>query len=490
MLLNEPGQSVALIQGDQYVTELELVEQVSQRKAWLKTLGAGSVAILMDNCIDWVLFDLACMELDLCLLPLPTFFTADQIEHVLAQAGIDYLITDSNARVLKMQGQMDAAVAWLPTSFCDVFYTKFTRTTNAILPEMTAKITFTSGSTGSPKGVCLSKESMFNVAKGLTESIGVEGPTHLCLLPLSTLLENIAGVYAPLLANGRVVLASEEERGFVGSRLLHPERMLKLISKVQPNSIILVPELLMFLVGACASGWQAPSSLVYIAVGGAKVAPDLLANARAMGLPVYQGYGLSECSSVVAINAPGSTPSDVVGKPIPGQLVTTENNQIVAHRNLFLGYVNDPESFYPEKVYTGDLGELIDDGLIVNGRIKNLIINSFGRNINPEWVESELSATGLFTHVVVFGESQPACVALLALRDAALAPQVEVALTSMNASLPDYAQIKGWRVIPSLTTTPQLLTDTGKVKRNAVFEHYQPVIDDIYFSMKSLEKGA
>lgn len=490
MLLEKPTNAVALIQGEHHLTEIELAAQVKERKAWLAQLGVKSVAVLMDNCVEWVLFDLACMELNLCLLPLPTFFSPAQINHALTQAGIEYLISDSNNRTFDIQGESDATVAWVPTSFSNVFYTKLLLNNHAILPEGTAKITFTSGSTGAPKGVCLSKDSMFNVAKGLAEATGIDGPTHLCLLPLSTLLENIAGIYAPLLVNGRVVLASEEERGFVGSRLLHPERMLQLISNTQPNSIILVPELLMFLVGACASGWQAPTSLVYIAVGGAKVAPELLVKARALGLPVYQGYGLSECSSVVAINAPGSEPTDFVGKPLPGQSVTIENNQIVAHRNLFLGYVNDPDSFYPEKVYTGDLGELTDDGLAVSGRIKNLIINSFGRNINPEWVESALIATGLFSHVVVFGESQPACIALLALRDPALEPQVEAALMMINSSLPDYAQIKGWHLIPPLNTMPQLMTDTGKVKRNAVFEHYQPVIDDIYKSMKSLEKGA
>ncbi len=115
------------------------------------------------------------------------------------------------------------------------------------MPTGTNKITFTSGSTGTPKGVCLSNESQWQVARSIDCAFQQDEVNHLCILPLSTLLENIAGIYAPLLHGGTVQLASASARGFEGSRLVNPQALLKLINDVQPTSIILVPDLLMVL---------------------------------------------------------------------------------------------------------------------------------------------------------------------------------------------------------------------------------------------------
>ena len=84
------------------------------------------------------------------------------------------------------------------------------------VPPGTRKITYTSGTTGNPKGVCLSAANQLNVARSLIEATGLTAPRHLCTLPLATLLENIAGVYAPLLAGGtvdEVQIAEQNEHG-------------------------------------------------------------------------------------------------------------------------------------------------------------------------------------------------------------------------------------------------------------------------------------
>ena len=151
----------------------------------------------------------------------------------------------------------------------------------------TQKITFTSGSTGTPKGVCLSLESQLQVATSLYQSIGLEKPNHLCLLPLPVLLENLAGVYAPLLAGGTVNLVPLAELGFSGAQLLEPHKLIAAIERTEPNTLILVPELLTCLVAFAKQGWQAPKSLKFIAVGGAVVSQALIKQARELGLPVY-----------------------------------------------------------------------------------------------------------------------------------------------------------------------------------------------------------
>lgn len=127
-----------------------------------------------------------------------------------------------------------------------------------------------------------------------------------CVLPLATLLENIAGVYLPLSLGATVVLEPLASLGFTGSSQLDIPRLLAVINRVRPHSVILVPELAAVLVSAAETGALDTASFQFVAVGGGKVSPRMLERARAVGLPMYEGYGLSECGSVVALNVPGA----------------------------------------------------------------------------------------------------------------------------------------------------------------------------------------
>src|SRR5690606_31233380 len=112
------------------------------------------------------------------------------------------------------------------------------------VPADTAKITFTSGSTGTPKGVCLSTGQCLQVAASLVTAVGLRAPRHLSLLPLSTLLENIAGVYMPLLADGEVLLPPPVAVGMAGSSGLNPEQLLLALGQWAPQTLILTPQFL------------------------------------------------------------------------------------------------------------------------------------------------------------------------------------------------------------------------------------------------------
>jgi long-subunit acyl-CoA synthetase (AMP-forming) len=396
-----------------------------------------------------------------------------------------------------------------------------------VIDTATQKITFTSGSTGQPKGVCLSAATQWQVAQSLIAAVSPwlqprehahetsPLPRHLCLLPLPTLLENIAGVYAPLFAGGEVWVASAPLRGFEGSRLTDPARLLRLISAVAPKSLILVPELLQFLVHACRQGWQAPSSLQFIAVGGARVAPDLLLMAQQCGLPVFQGYGLSECGSVVALSnynalaanhlsktADGQHLLDSVGKVLPHTQVEIRDGEIYV-KSAFLGYLGDPAATQAAAtdgwVATGDLGFVDADGyLFVQGRRKNLLISSFGRNIHPEWVEGELLKSGLIHQAMVVGDGQPYCAALIVVNPAvlsqlALASGVDAAdetaqelliqgwIDKVNQQLPDYAQVRRWhRVQLPFSTHDQTLTDNHRPRRAQIMMREQAALQRLY----------
>jgi long-subunit acyl-CoA synthetase (AMP-forming) len=148
-----------------------------------------------------------------------------------------------------------------------------------------------------------------------------------------------------------------------------------------------------------------------------------------------------------------------------------------------LGYVGESASWYPAEILTGDLGYFDDRGFLhINGRRKNLLISSYGRNISPEWVESELLSSPVLAEAVVYGDARPWCVALLRPR----LPEtpdylLHVAVSAANAQLPDYAQVKHFlRLDKPLAEIAGLLTENGRPRRDRIEQHYQQQIDALY----------
>jgi long-subunit acyl-CoA synthetase (AMP-forming) len=429
---------------------------------------------------------------------LPTFFSRDQLGHVLGSVPVDAVFTDRPDLVAFLAG--GRVRRWSePGSPGAVGGCTLLQLASSpgvardALPAATGKITFTSGSTGRPKGVCLSNHQLLSQAAALAGAAGLERPRHLCLLPLSTLLENVAGVYTPLLAGGEVVVPGLAEIGFEGSSSLNPRIFLDLLTRQGPDSVILTPQMLQLLVTAAGRGWTPPASLRFVAVGGAGVPPGLLEAAHALGIPAFEGYGLSECASVVSLNVPGASRPGSCGRPLPHVRVVIADGEIRVAGNAMLGYAGEPDSWGQAEIATGDLGYLDADGfLFIDGRKKNLLISSYGRNIAPEWVESEALAEdalgdgarvdGVLAECLVFGDARPWCVALLTPRDTAASdPAIQQSIDRCNARLPDYARIRRWqRLAQPLAASRDLLTENGRPKRQAVAARYRNAIDTLY----------
>ena len=256
------------------------------------------------------------------------------------------------------------------------------------------------------------------------------------------------------------------------------------------ESLILTPELLKALVFLITHHGVELKALRFVAVGGGKVSPELLEKATAIGLPVYEGYGLSECGSVVALNRPSASKPGTVGKPLAHVSVTiAEDGEVMVSGNAYSGYLGEVQSREVQSsemqieqassvlrsVATGDLGYFDDEGfLVINGRKKNLIISSFGRNLSPEWIEAKLSANPTIGQVIVVGDGQPYNVAIVTAAIQSVTPhQINEVVGLINQSLPDYAQIK--YVIPSVqpfTPVNGLLTANGRLKREVIIDTY------------------
>jgi long-subunit acyl-CoA synthetase (AMP-forming) len=473
---------VALDDGRHVVTYGELGPILDAEGDWLAASGER-FALLAGNGIGWAVADLALHLRQLPSVPLPGYFTPQQIQHVLDDAGIDCVLTDDVPRVRELLAGWRIAGTSGRTGL-----TMLSRQLDAAgrprLPAGTVKVTYTSGSTAAPKGVCLGVDELEAVAAslaGATSSLGVE--RHVCLLPLATLLENVGGIYAPLLAGARSVLPSAATTGmsYAGPDVM---RLLGCVASTAPDSLILVPELLRLFVIAAERGWTAPRTLKFVAVGGASVATELLQRAAAVGLPVYEGYGLSECASVVCLNTPDARRPGSVGKPLPHARVRIANDgQLMVSGVTMRGYLGDMPRLPDEEWATGDLGEIDADGFVyVRGRLKNIYITSFGRNVAPEWVEREIALEPAIRHVMVHGEARPYAVALVsASPEGADAATIDRAIAAANRRLPDYAQVRRWARVPEpFSFDNGLLTSNGRLRRRDIVERFGVLLDGLY----------
>jgi long-chain acyl-CoA synthetase len=479
--LNSPQKIVARGSSESLTAEM-LLARCTRLARELSEQNITVLALHGDNSIDWMILDFACQLADVCLIPVPTFFSTEQIEHVFTTVPVDAIMSEQPDIFFPMLPGRDRKNT--STSIGRYRLMLLGAAENDIsLPENTGKITFTSGSTGRPKGVCLSNQQLIKHARALVEAVGLQQPRHLCLLPLSTLLENVGGVYAPLLAGGEIILPSLSEIGFEGSSSLNPQVFVDIIKRYRPDSIILTPQLLTVLVSAAKAGWQPPSSLKFVAVGGGKVSRKLLTQSHQLGIPAYEGYGLSECASVVCLNSAANQKDGSCGKPLSHLTIEIEDGEIVVSGNAMLGYVGEPSSWGKERVFTGDLGSVDADGFLqISGRKKNLLISSYGRNINPEWVESELLAQPAIAECVVFGEARPYCVALVSAgRADESTDSLQRIIDETNSQLPDYARVKKWQRLPRmLCTQDDLMTDNGRPRRAAIAARYAQLIESLY----------
>ncbi len=431
----------------------------------------GPVAFALDNSLAWVLLDLSLIALGRTSVPLPPFFTPPQQCHVLAQTGAAYLITD---QPLAEQEHIETILI-----IGRVLYLYEQHGTTVELPASTAKITFTSGSTGQPKGVCLSQPGMEKLAQSLVDFIGADyAGIHCAILPLAVLLENVAGLYPTLLSGGCYYVKPLASIGFKRNFMPDFDKLACVLEDCSATSIIVVPEILRGLTAALESTGIALPAMKLLAVGGAKVSAELLQKAETLGLPVFQGYGLSEAASVVAFNRPGDNRAGCVGKILPGlDVQLSDDGEILVNHPAFLGYVGDVPA--PERFATGDIGRFDHDGyLYIDGRKSNLLVTAFGRNVSPEWVESELLAHSSIGQAFVFGDAAPSLAALIVPSSTAVSDaDIVMAIDRANRNLPEYAHIRHWSKVMPFTIANQQLTGNGRMQRSNIAKDHKNTME-------------
>ena len=463
--------ATALAGTDQQLGYRTLLRRIIQATAVFEAAGSRVVGLMADNGIDWIVADLAALNARITLVPIPPYFTPSQRRHLMNESDVDTLVIDKRFCGTGEYGDGFEPLAGSIGSLGLLGRSNRQRAHPGRL-DSTAKITFTSGSTGAPKGVCLSFETVDAVSERLRGLLGQMAiDRHLCVMPLATLLENIAGVYVPLMLGATVYVPSLSDLGLYGSSRLDAAKFAQTIEAVSAESLILQPELLRALTTVYDQRGRACPSLRFVAVGGAKVSAADLEAAAAMGIPAYQGYGLSECASVVALNLPDDSRPDSVGRPLPGIRVSiSDGGEILVHGQHMLGYLGE-DGVHGDVIATGDIGYLDGDGfLYVTGRRKNVFITSYGRNVSPEWPEAELLHRPEIAQACVFGEGRPVNTAVIVPAGTDVSgDDLAAAIDSVNRNLPDYARISNWVIAAGpFTCSNGCLTATGKPRRDAV----------------------
>jgi long-chain acyl-CoA synthetase len=362
-----------------------------------------------------------------------------------------------------------------------------------------AELMYTSGTTGEPKGVMLTHRNLVHSVETARQMIPVDPEAKaLSLLPLSHIYEQIAGLLCPLHCGASIV--------YLPSR--QPNIVLRALRREGITALALVPQALQILMSRIereverrghTDHWHrlhrlAPSlpmaarrllfrsvhrelggRLQFLMCGGAYLDPSLAQKWESLGLPVLQGYGMTETAAMVTYGTLRHRRLGTVGQPPPGQEVTIapDGEILVRGKNVGAGYWRNPEAtkqaFRNGWYYTGDLGYLDPDGYLhFKGRKKNVIVLADGMNVYPEDIENRLNLRPEIEEAVVVGLPQVSgLVEVHAVILAADPEGVEEAVRDTNRLLAPHQQVRRYTVW-SGENFPR--THTLKVKRHEVLE--------------------
>lgn len=449
--------AVAIRSGKTTIRYEELVAEIYRLADQLAQRHCQRLGLYLDNGIEWIVADLACAKAGITLVPLPWFFSSQQLQHAVSDAQLDGLILSSESITWSFPGT--TSVEPLNLNLVLQHFSALRRANTK--PHSIVKQSYTSGTTGQPKGIPLTGELIDSVAMSLSETTApLKIESHLGLLPYSTLLENIGGIYVPLLQGKTVHAESAASLGLNSELKIDPMKWATLFQTLRPQSLIVTPQLLKLLCHLCESRAIDGRCLKFIAVGGARAGHELLSQSSKLGLPVFEGYGLTEAASVAFLNTPSNQKTGSVGKALPhvSAHVETDGELIIKFPNLDL-----------PSVATGDKARIDDDGYVfIEGRKKNLIILSTGRNVSPEWIEGEINGKDRVVQSLVFGDDQHALSALI-FAPTADDQQLASLVRRTNKGLPAYARIRQWhRLSKPFSTATKTMTSNGRLRRNQI----------------------
>jgi long-chain acyl-CoA synthetase len=531
-----------------------------------RRIGKGDrVAILSENRPEWTITDLAALALGAVTVPIYSTQTAEQTAYILKDSGARVIAVSTKSqleKVLTIQHhtpveqifvmdavetahaiQLQSLMLQGPTDADPDFDAR----AQSIRPDDLATIIYTSGTTGTPKGVMLTHGNMAcNIAHSMEAfGFGSKDELSVSFLPLSHV-------------TARHVDFALLYRGVVLAYCPDIARLPQVLTEVQPNIFVAVPrvyekirqQVILKTVGfpkaaiyrwALSVGrahraetvadkkpatlsWKIADKLVFSKVragmggkaeefisGGAPLGRELAEWYADIGIPIHEGYGLTETSPVIAVNTPRANKLGTVGKPLPNVEVrmADDGELLVRGPSIFKGYWNSPAeteaAFIGGWFKTGDIGAVDSDGFLsITDRKKDLIKTSGGKFIAPQPIENSLKLNPLIGTAVVIGDRRKFPAVLIApffpvLEDWARANEVEITsretlvahakvqalyegiVEETNQNLARFEKLKRVLIVAEeFSAADGTLTHTFKVRRRGIEDRYRALIDEMY----------
>lgn len=457
----------------------------------------ATVGFCFDDPANWILAVIAAQIAGAVAVPIPKEFTGVQISSFVPN--LNLILTDSKALANKLSELLgpEAIVKEndVPGSGLFLMRGASASCSRLRLPSNAVGVIHTSGSTDNPKGVVISDDGLLSVVRSMSGRLrNLKEVRYASVLPMSLLLEQILGIFIPIFQNGSISVLPPSIPCYTGTQ---PDLLpyLETIKQSRANFAMVPPSFLAELAKRSAANGISPRDcvgpeLALLATGGAPIEPATLRSLKDGGLDVFQGYGLSENTSVVAWTYPGPNSLGSVGTPLTHNEVRITNDGEVEVKGsaLFLGYVSRGE-FAPRNeawLRTGDQGFFDEQGCLhITGRDSNLIVLSSGRNVSPEWVEGKFKSIPSVKDVLLVGHGRPFLSAIILVNkgipcEVALGT-VERFAGEINNGLPEFSRVRAFRALPF---DDRYYSVSGRVLRKQVMEAHKSVVDEIYLSMK------
>ncbi len=532
------------------------------------------VALLSENRVEWAMVDMATLLIGSINVPIYPTLLAEHISFILGDSEPVAVFCSTAAQVAKLDGSLGRIpslrhlVSFEPADRANAMTLdklrelgrvnlasqndEIDRRANAVEPDDVATLIYTSGTTGKPKGVMLTHGNVTgNVLAGL-QVLDVH-PTDTCLsfLPLSHILERMAGQFVMLHAGATICYAESVETVAANMIELSPTVMVsvpRLYEKIYARVLDAassgspLKKKMFFWARGVGARWtdlkvagksvppgleiqrkigdalvfkklrkRTGGKLRFFVSGGAPLNKEIAEFFFSAGLPILEGYGLTETSPVIAVNSFEHFRPGTVGPPVPGCEVKIAADGEILTRSPYVmkGYWRrddaTAETIIDGWLYTGDIGHLDEDGFLhITDRKKDIIVTAGGKNVAPQPVEAELKKSKYVGEAVLIGDKRRFLVALLVPnfetldafahehgidpRDRAfLVRHVEVQrlfadlVHAVNSRLASFEQIKYFRVLDhEFTIDDGQLTPSMKVKRRVVNEKYKATIDEMF----------
>jgi long-chain acyl-CoA synthetase len=555
-----PAYLVEESEGWRSVTWEEAGARVDELTCGFLALGVAKgdrVAVLSRSRLEWTLCDFALASLGAVVVPIYLQSSADDTEHIVSDSGARAVITEGGDETRRV-GELAASLPELELvvqiergadlALDDVVEAgrklaasrpeALHEARSAVAEDDVLTIIYTSGTTGKPKGCVLSHRNFTALTESVARVEGLfqSGDRAILFLPLA---HNFARLVQYCSAGIGVTLAFCPDPANVGRAL----------ATVRPTLFPSVPRLFekaystaraKMEAGRAPNRWLASwavrvggrvaaardsgtptlvalqhriaDRLVLAKVrarlggelrlcvsGGAPLAAEIIDFFAACGVPILEGYGLTETTSACTINRPGRIKVGSVGPPLPGiELSRADDGEILVRgETVFRGYYRNDEAtagvLRPDGwLLSGDIGVIDEDGsLTITDRKKEIIVTAGGKKIAPQNVENALVASGYFERALVIGDRRPYLVALLSVdrerirretsSDAEAAELVERVVEQVNAGLGRAEQVKRFAILPrDLSIEEGEITPTLKLRRRVCEEHFRYLIDVLY----------